>query len=137
MRILGIDYGKKRIGLALSDENGILAFPYKTLLNDKNILKQIEDILEKEQITEIVIGKSEDNLGGENKISFEIENFRKELSERFQIPIQAEKEFFTSMHAHGTKGKEVKNARQSKFKKIKDLDASASALILQRYLDRK
>ena len=53
MKFLGIDYGTKRIGLAISDENGILAFPKEILTNDTNTFKKIEEIIAEERKPEV------------------------------------------------------------------------------------
>ena len=53
MKFLGIDYGTKRIGLAVSDENGTLAFPKEIVLNDADTLKRLGEIIEQEKILEI------------------------------------------------------------------------------------
>lgn len=137
MKFLGIDFGTKRIGLAVSDENASFAFPKEVISNDIKKIENISKLIKHEQIGEIVIGKSLDSNGDENIVSKNINDFILDLKKEFQIPIHEEKEFFTSMHAHGTRGKEANSARQTIFKKVKGLDAKAAALILQRYLDKK
>jgi len=123
MRFLGIDYGTKRIGVAVSDENIILAFPKGILLNNLNIFKNIGEILKTENISEIVIGESVNFKGKENIVSKEIKTFISELKDKFNLPIHEQKEFLTSVEAR-------------RFQKKKEVDDSAAALILQRYLDR-
>lgn len=135
-KYLGIDYGTKRIGLALSDESGTLAFPHSVLPNAMGVTAAIEDLIRSEKIDAIVMGESLDQAGAENPVQKQIQNFGIALERRFEVPVHFEKEFFTSAEAHGRKGKEVNNARQTSFAKPVDLDASAAALILQRYLDR-
>lgn len=142
MRILGIDYGTKRIGLAVSDENQSLAFPREILFNDAKIFKKLEEFLKKENIKEIVIGESVNFKGEANSLSARIELFIKELENRYKIPIRKQKEFLTSVEARrDNNAKKNLNLSQShnRVKKIKKdyIDASAAALILQRYLDRK
>ena len=56
MKILGIDYGSKWIGLAISDDNRRLAFAYETLENDKKLSFILNEIVKKEEIYKIVIG---------------------------------------------------------------------------------
>jgi len=142
MRFLGIDYGTKRIGLALSDENHSLAFPKEVVVNDLNIFKTLEEILKKEKIAEIVIGESVDFTGALNALSARIEVFILELQERFKLPIHKQKEFLTSVEARKSGNtKKTLNSSQA-HSKLKDkkrgrVDASAAALILQRYLDRR
>lgn len=141
MRFLGIDYGTKRIGVAISDENGTLAFPKEIVLNDLNTFKRLGDIIKKEKVEEIVVGESVDFSGKLNVLSGRIEVFILELKERFKLPVSKQKEFLTSVEARKAgSNKKSSNSSQShsKLKQIKSghIDASAAALILQRYLDK-
>ena len=140
-RFLGIDYGTKRIGVAISDERGTLAFPKEIVLNDADTFKKFEKIIKQEKITEIVIGESVDFSGKLNALSARIDVFILELQEKFDLPIHKQKEFLTSVLARSSKdGKKDYNPSQthSRVKQIKSgrIDASAAALILQRYLDK-
>lgn len=140
-RIIGIDYGTKRIGIAISDENTTLAFPKEIILNDVNTMKRIGEILKKENIGEFVIGESVDFSGKLNALSARIEVFILELQEKFKLPVHKQKEFLTSVEARRSVSLKDLSPSQahSKVKQIKSgrVDASAAALILQRYLDRK
>ena len=136
-KILGIDYGTKRVGTAISDENEILAFPNGIFPNDLNLFKKIEEILAEENITEIVVGESVDFSGKPNILMKEIQIFITELKARFTVPVFTEKEFLTSVEARGKAGKEINNARKIKKEISKKIDDKAAALILQRYLDKK
>lgn len=142
MRILGIDYGTKRIGIAVTDESHTLAFPKEILLNDKDTFKKLEDILKKENIGEIVIGESVDFSGKLNALSGRIEVFILELKEKFGLPIHKQVEFLTSVEARkspNAKRQFNSSGAHTKVKQIKSgrIDSSAAALILQRYLDKK
>ena len=142
MRFLGIDYGTKRIGVAVSDENGMLAFPKEIIQNDKNTFDKLSEIIKKEKIKEIVVGESVDFSGKLNVLSGRFEVFILELKEKFNLLVHKQKEFLTSVEARKSKeGKKDFNKTQahSKVKQIKSgrIDASAAALILQRYLDKK
>lgn len=141
MRFLGIDYGTKRVGIAISDENGRLAFPKEIILNDKNTIERIGEILKEEKVDEIVVGESVDFSGKLNILSAQIDFFIKDLEEKFGFSIHKQKEFLTSVEARKSKdGKEKFNQKQAhsklKQKKSGHIDASAAALILQRYLDK-
>jgi len=124
-RFLGIDYGTKRIGVAISDENQTMAFPKEIVVNDSNAFEKIGDIIKKENISEIVIGESVNFSGKSNVVSGRIEVFILELKEKFKLPVHKEKEFLTSVEARRY---QIKSGH---------VDASAAALILQRYLDKK
>jgi putative Holliday junction resolvase len=136
MKYLGIDYGTKRIGLALSDEGGRLATPYTVLENQAGIMGGLERLIRDEGVEEIVMGLSMSENGEENPVQKKIKEFADGLERRFELPIRFEKEFFSSFEAHGRQGKESQNARKESFAKPEDLDARAAAVILQRYLDR-
>src|SRR5690349_20692075 len=117
MRLLGIDYGAKRIGLAISDELAKLAFPKEIIPNDQNVFEKIESILQKENIQRIVIGESLDFAGVPNKVAKDASKFTQLLKEKFQIEVETEKEFLTTVEARRYQDGEV--------------DSSAAALILQ------
>lgn len=141
MRFLGIDYGTKRIGVAISDENHVLAFPKEIILNDLNAFKKIGKMIDEEKVAEIVVGESVDFSGKLNALSGRIEVFILELKERFKLPVRKQKEFLTSVEARkaGNNKKNLSPSQaHSKAKQIKSgrVDARAAALILQRYLDK-
>ena len=123
MRILGIDYGSKRIGIAVSDEAGQFALPVKVLANTPKILEEVEKIADENKTKEIVIGESKNYKGEPNAIFAASEVFKKELEVSGFI-VHSEPEFMTSVNAQRFQGKNEMH------------DASAAALILQSYLDR-
>ena len=142
IRFMGIDYGTKRIVVAISDENHNLAFPKEIILNDSYAFKKIDDIIKKEKVGEIVVGESVDFSGKLNALSGRIEIFILELKEQFRLPVYKQKEFLTSVEArrYENRGERAgKSNAHSKLKQIKSgrVDARASALILKRYLDRR
>lgn len=124
MKYLGIDFGNKRVGLAVSDENGQMAFPYSVILNNEKLLAEIQNIVEKEKIEQVVIGESKNFAGRPNKIMTEIINFKAKLAEQTKLLIYFEPEFMTSSQAELIQGKNKMH------------DASAATIILQSYLDR-
>ncbi len=123
MRYLGIDYGSKRVGLALSDENAEFAMPLIVLNNSKNILNDVVKILKDKGISEIVLGESKNYKGEANTILPESKNFKMDL-EAQGYNVHFEPEFMTSVNAERFQGKNDM------------LDASAAALILQSFLDK-
>ena len=125
MRYLGIDYGTKRIGLAISDEGGTMAFPYAILENSKGSLGEIKTICAHESVETIIIGESVDYKGMPNLVKKEIDRFIIELRKLVDIPVIEEREFLTTQQAR---------FYQTKRKRVDD---SAAAIILQSYLDRK
>jgi putative Holliday junction resolvase len=140
MKILGIDFGTKRIGIATSDERCTLAFPKVILINDKEVLNKIKEIIKEEGISEIVIGESVDMSGAPNPVAEKAEVFILEL-QKFDLLIHKQQEFLTSVEARKageTKMNLHKSEARSKMKEVRSekVDASAAALILQRFLDK-
>lgn len=140
-RYIGIDFGTKRVGIAISDEGNTLAFPKDILLNDSNLFKKIGEIIEREKIEDIVVGESVDFSGRLNALSARIEIFISELEKHFGLPVHKQKEFLTSVEARKMgSGKSDLSPSQAhsklKDKKRGSVDAGAAALILQRYLDK-
>ncbi len=125
MKYLCIDYGKKKVGVAISDDGGELAFPCMVVENNKNLLIEIKQACKELKISEIVMGNSLDQNGKPNPIMKDARAFAVELENTLDLPLHFEKEFMTTMHARASQeGKDV-------------VDDSAAALILQRFLDRK
>lgn len=124
MRYLGIDYGTKRIGLALSDENGKVAFPDVVLGNNKEVVTTIAQKIQQKNIKCVVLGESKDLKGEENTVMEKIRTFQKKLESLVDVEVVHEPEFFTSIQAERMSSDETS-------------DASAAALILQSYLDKK
>ena len=123
MRILGIDYGTKRIGVAVSDESRTFALPVVVVKNSDIALREIIEIARQHEAKEIVIGESRNYRLQPNAIFEEADAFKKEL-EKAGYKVHLELEFMTSVNADRFQGKTDMT------------DASAAALILQSYLDR-
>ena len=129
MKSLGIDYGTKKVGIAISDDTGSLAFPKAVLRNSHTLLGEIKSTIESNDVEEIVVGQSLDVEGKENLLMEDIKRFITLLEKEMGLPIHLEPEFFTSQEAHkGRKAGEVSTHM---------IDAAAAALILQRFLDKK
>ncbi len=137
MRYLGIDYGAKRVGLAISDENSTLAFPYKIILNNMELVDNVHNICGIEEIGAIVLGESHDLSGNPNKIMGSIEEFKRNLEAELDLPVYFQKEFMTTVEARGRAGKEINNAKKIGKGTQKRTDDSAAAIILGRFLDKK
>lgn len=137
MRYLGIDYGSKKVGIAISDEDGSFAFPYKIIPNNMELLDTIHNICGQEEISAIVLGESRDLSGKANKIMGSIEEFKTNIATELGIPVYLQLEFMTSLEARMREGKSVNNAKKTQKIKQGQIDDSAAALILQRFLDKK
>lgn len=125
MKYLGIDFGSKRIGLAISDESESFAMPLQIVENSEDMVSVICNICKDKNIGTIVVGESKDFSMKENEIMKEITPFVEELKKQSGLPIVMHPEFMTSAEAEHLQGKNNM------------LDASAAALILKSYLDTK
>lgn len=141
MKYLGIDYGSKKVGVAVSDVFGKIAFPKKIIPNSQGLVQDILDIIHDEDVEKIVIGKSLDPWGSENLLQRSIDSFVKKLScELDDIAIIEQDERGSSLAAKsflygkGNIENEKWTGRQNQ-KKRDHVDAGAAAIILQRYLD--
>ena len=123
-RLLGIDYGSKRVGVALSDEEGRMAFPKAVFQNDRYLFTEIKSLCEANDIKAIVMGESKNFNMEENPIMKQILAFKSELERDLQLPVYLEPEFMTSLEAQHLQGKTVFN------------DASAAALILKSFIEK-
>ena len=142
MRFLGIDYGTKRIGVALSDESGEVAFPRAVLVNIPGIVDEIATLAHAESVQHIVVGESRRADGGENALQREIARFKQTLERALpDVPIVFQHEGLSTQGARtrvvarrGT----LSRARRSPSiatRQRERSDARAAALILQRFLD--
>jgi len=124
-RLMGIDYGKKKVGIALTDEGSNMAFPKYVLQNDDKIFEKVQKIIEEENIKKVIIGRSLDYNMNPNPIMNEIRGFRRKLETRLRVETDYQDEFLTTQEALRIQGRT-------------DLtDASAAALILKSYIERE
>jgi putative Holliday junction resolvase len=130
-KILGIDMGTKRIGLALSNIEETFAFPFSVIEGEKDlqqiaqiVLPKIVEVAQAEGVETVVIGESKDFAQNHNPIMKQIAGIQHGL-EQAGFTVILEPEFLSSAQAERFQGKHDK------------LDASAATIILQSYLDRK
>ena len=134
-RIIGIDFGRKRTGLAVSDPLGIFASALETLPATK-IIEYLQKYAQKETITRFVVGWPL-NLNGElAEAAADVELFLKQHAKAFpDIPVTLEDERFTSVLAHRAM---IEGGMKYKDRRNKEnVDKISAAIILQSYLDRK
>ena len=130
MRLMGIDYGEKRIGLAFSDENVNMAFPHSVIENDKNTLKKIKEICEEKNICRIILGQSLNYKGQPNPIMRKIEKFKELLEKELSLPVDYQSEVLTTQEA-------MRLPERKGREKTDKTDAFAAALILRTYIDKQ
>ena len=137
MKYLGIDYGTKRIGIAVSDESGEFAFPKKIISNEVGALAEILELIEKEKIGTIVVGNSMTSTGERNTVMKHVDAFVEQVKSQSKIPVVLQDERFSSMMARSMDHKKsdlVANPRRGESR-VERIDDRAAALLLQRYLD--
>lgn len=119
---MGIDFGSKRVGVALSDETGTMAFPHDVYQNDAQLAKTIADLIEAKGVAEVVVGHSLDRDGQANAIHAAAEAFIGELTLQLPVPIHFEPEQYSTQEALRIQGRTEKT------------DAAAAAIILNSFL---
>ena len=132
-RLLGIDPGKKRIGLAISDEDKLVSTPLKTILKKKNFdfIKEIKEIIEENNIKGIIVGNPLNMDGSKGSSSQSSNDFARNLSNNISIPVTMWDERLSSQGAF----KLSANIGVNTSKKIEKLDQNAASFILQGVLD--
>ena len=132
--IIGLDYGGKRLGIAVSDLLWLAATPYKILYRTtlEKDLTELKKIIEEKEIQAIVIGLPLQMNGEEGEIAKEVRAFATRLEEAFGLPILFWDERLSSSAMENFL---IKEADLSRAKRRKVLDASAAGFILQGVLD--
>lgn len=133
MKYLGIDYGSKRIGVAVSDEAAMLAFPLGTVEAGRGALEEVQNIARENAVAAIVMGESKNFQGEKNPIMKAIETFAAEL-EAAGFSVLYEPEFMSSAAAAH---QFAPDGSRKQIPPQKMLDASAAAILLQSFLDRR
>ncbi len=141
MKHLGIDYGTKKVGIALSDDGGMIASPKMILPNTTLLVEQIVQLCGEENVEVIVVGESVQLDGSPNRLMNDIEKFVSHLKKHLDLPIHFEKEWMSSvaakshLYSKGNIANERWSGKENK-KRREAIDDNAAALILQRFLDR-
>ena len=123
MKYLGVDYGAKRVGLAVSDANGSIAFPLETV-DTAAALTRIIQLVQEKGLKTIIVGDTLFHGGVENPVTREAQEFCDRLARETGLPVSRASEAWSSVEASrfAPKGSEHD-------------DAAAAAIILQRFLD--
>lgn len=124
MRMMGIDYGKKRVGVAFTDDAGLMAFPHEVLENNSELLSKLCGLIEAKEVREIVIGYSLNKEGKPNEIQRAIEELITDLTLETGLPVHMQPELYTTQEAIRFQGRTDKT------------DASAAAIILNSFITK-
>ncbi len=122
-KLIGIDYGEKRVGVAVSDDSGSIAFPKATFPNDRTLLPTLIELIRKENASVVVIGESKNSSGQDNAIMGGVRGLVGDLERSVAVIVHYEPEFYTSVEARRDTG--------NKF-----VDAEAATIILNSYISR-
>ena len=125
MRLMGIDYGSKKVGIAFTDESGVMAFPHGVVPNTAKLLDVLVGLINEKSVGTIVIGHSLDKNGEPNKIAAAAEGLMLDLTLATGLPVHLEPEQYTTQAALRLQGRNT------------ETDASAAALILDGFITRK
>jgi putative Holliday junction resolvase len=130
VRILAIDYGRKRIGLALSDPLRIIAQPHGFLENNNEFSSKFLKLIQEQEISEIVVGLPRSMDGTESEMTREARAFADRLRKLSPLPIHLYDERLTSMQAE----RALIEGDMRREKRKLSRDAVAASLLLQAFL---
>ena len=132
-RILGIDYGSRRVGIALSDPLQMLARGLCTLPHEEDLLEEIRQIVENQETIGVVVGMPYAPDGGKGEKAQEVEAFVERLRRLLPVPVDTWDESHSSSNARALL-KETGMGRKKRREKGR-VDRMAATLLLQEYLD--
>lgn len=137
-RILAVDYGERRVGLALSDPSGMIASPLPTLKRRKGKrppVAPIARLAEEHDVQSIVVGLPLTLDGDDSDWTREVRRFAADLADRTGLPVALQDERFTSIEAERAV-RSIGLPRKKREEKER-IDAAAAMLILQAHLDAR
>ena len=134
-RIIGIDYGRKRVGVAVSDPLGIFASALETVQSAK-IIEYLKKYAENEKVARFVVGYPVNMDGAPSEAAKDVDIFLKQLAKAFpDVPVTLEDERFTSVLAHRAM---IDGGMKAKDRRDKEsVDKISAAIILQSYMDKQ
>lgn len=131
-RILAIDYGLKRVGLAITDPLNMFAYPLTTLLNDKNFWRELKKIVGQYDVSEIVLGYPLKENGDKTDVTDDIVEFKEKLREEFSLEVHFIDERYSSDIAKQWVLESVSSKKKRRNKEL--VDQNAAAVLLEDYL---
>ena len=132
-RYLAIDFGLKRIGLALTDPLKIIAYPFRTILNNNKSINEIVSIVRENNVKRIIAGLPLKEDGSKYELSYKVEQFCRAIQSRINIEIILHDERYTSKIAYS---KVLESVNKKSARRDKGLiDKNAASIILQEYLE--
>ena len=135
MRLMGLDVGDKRIGVAVSDDSELIASPKETV-ERRGTRKDVAHLLEiarREEVAEIVVGMPYSLDGSEGPQAAKVRRFIEAVEDQTELPVTTWDERYTTVVAEEM----LHEVSASRTGRKKNVDRVAAALILQGYLDKK
>jgi len=132
-RILAIDHGTKRMGIALSDEMGMIAQPLEFILAEplSDFFTRLNQIIIEKQVERVLVGMPRNMDGSYGTAALKVQEFIASLKETISVPIKTWDERLTSAQANRL----LIQAEVRRDKRKQRVDAAAAAILLQSYLD--
>ncbi len=132
-RYLAIDYGLRRIGLALTDPLKLFAYPFETISNDNKLWANLKRIIKDKNIVKIILGNPLKESGEESAMSIKVMDFKNQLEKKFNIQIILWDERYTSSLAKESILESVTKKKKRRDKGL--VDRNAAAIMLKEYLE--
>jgi putative Holliday junction resolvase len=134
VKILGIDFGIKRVGLALTDPGGVLAYPLPAIERTTRdaLFADLAALMEREGVERVVVGLPLGLDGQDTETTRQARNFAASLARRVEAPVELADERFSSLEAEGRLREAGGRGRKVKQK----LDSQAAVIILETWLAR-
>lgn len=132
-RLMALDFGERRIGVALSDPDHLITFPYQTIDTKKtpDVVKEIVGIIKDQDVGALIVGNPLNLHGADSKKTKDVKVFIAMLSHHITVPITLWDESYTTRAAVA-----LMNQANKKLKKNRDkVDQLAASLLLQDYLE--
>ena len=139
MRVLGIDYGERRLGLATSDETGTFAFPAGVIERTKvaRDLAALRAVVQEREIDQIVLGLPLHLSGREGEAAGAAREFAARVERDLGLPVEWIDERFTTVDAERALREQGISGKRGKRKRKQLVDTTAATLLLRAWLDRQ
>lgn len=132
MKYISLDIGEKRVGVATSDDSGIIASPHSVISVSESFLEDLGKIIKLESPDKVVLGLPRHQNGQESKEAEHIREFAKVIQHEYNVEVDFEDESATSIEAE----RRLKERGLTPLEIKKQVDAEAAAVILEGYLAR-
>ncbi len=132
-RLMGIDFGDVRIGIALSDPLQIISQPFRVIPNNDNTISEIQNIIKTEEVEKIILGLPLNLEGEDTKKTLEVREFAEILISNIDVPVIFWDERYTSVEAN----EKLKEMGYSIAESRKVIDKVAASIILKSYMENQ